>query len=262
MIAWCALSLKNIRTPERSSTRPALFSSISSYHSLAETHFAIALLKEQQGKDLEAVSHLEKGFRIAEQRKYEFFYLLGTDSLTRVCLLALKWKVEEAMDYAGQLLSTRLSDVAEAELEVLSNHSEGRIKQKVREIRRTIHRRKAPRLRVQTLGGLRVFRGNLPMDESEWDRTQPKQLLKAILSYPSERVPKEVLLDYLWPEEELDAADTNFRTTLRRLRRSLEPTIDREFGSSYIHFYDDFSSLMMNCVRWMRTISRPLRKGG
>ena len=216
------------------------FSSISSYHSLAETHFAMALLKEQQGKDHEAVPHLEKGFRIAEQRKYEFFYLLGTDSLTRVCLLALKWKVEEAMDYAGQLLSTRLSDVAEAELEVLSNHSEGRIKQKVREIRRTIHRRKAPRLRVQTLGGLRVFRGNLPMDESEWDRTQPKQLLKAILSYPSERVPKEVLLDYLWPEEELDAADANFRTTLRRLRKSLEPTTDKDFGSSYIHFYDDF----------------------
>ena len=120
------------------------FSSISSYHSLVEAHFAIALLKDQQGKDHESISHLEKGFRIAEQRKYEFFHLLGTNSLTRVCLLALKWKVEEAMDHAGQLLSTRLSSGAEAELEMLSNHPEARIRQKVREIRRTIHRLKGP----------------------------------------------------------------------------------------------------------------------
>jgi DNA-binding SARP family transcriptional activator len=81
------------------------------------------------------------------------------------------------------------------------------------------------------------------MEEGEWDRSQPKKLLKTVLAYGSERIPKEVIIDELWPEESPTIAEKNFKTTLQRLRKSLEPFIDKDFGSSYIHLHDNIVSL-------------------
>jgi DNA-binding SARP family transcriptional activator len=50
-------------------------------------------------------------------------------------------------------------------------------------------------------------------------------------------------MDEFWPEERPRAADRNFKTTLQRLRKSLEPTIHKEFSSSYIHLHDNFIHL-------------------
>jgi DNA-binding SARP family transcriptional activator len=81
------------------------------------------------------------------------------------------------------------------------------------------------------------------MEENEWDRSQPKRLLKTMLSYGGGRIPKEVIIDELWPEESPRVAEKNFNTTLQRLRKSLEPVIHKEFGSSYIHLHDNMVSL-------------------
>jgi len=216
------------------------FSSISSYISLAEVHFAIAFLQHDQSMDDDAVSHLQKGFKIARERNYEYFYILGMKYLTKACLLVLELKVEGTVDYAAHLLSMRLSSVAEEELEKMSNHPDLEVREQVWEIGRAIHRSKIPRLRIQTLGRFQVFRGDSPIEENQWDRVQPKQLLKAIVSYGREKIPKEILIDELWPEETPNAADKNFKTTLQRLRKSLEPAIHKSFSSSYIHLHDNF----------------------
>jgi two-component SAPR family response regulator len=79
------------------------------------------------------------------------------------------------------------------------------------------------------------------MKEEEWDRLQPKQLLKAIVSRGTQRIPKEALIDDLWPEDSPFSAEKKFKTTLQRLRKSLEPVIHNDFSSSYIHLHD-------NCV--------------
>jgi DNA-binding SARP family transcriptional activator len=81
------------------------------------------------------------------------------------------------------------------------------------------------------------------MEEDEWDRSQPKKLLKTILSSGGERIPKEIIIDELWPEESPRVAERNFKTTLQRLRKSLEPFIHKDFGSSYIHLHDNMVSL-------------------
>jgi ATP/maltotriose-dependent transcriptional regulator MalT/DNA-binding SARP family transcriptional activator len=215
------------------------FSFISSSISLAEVHFAFAFLQRDQGKNDEAASHLQTGFKIAEERKYEYFPNLGTKYLIKACLLALELKVSEAINYAAHLLSTRLSSVAEEDFKKLSNHPDSRVREKAWEIRRKIHRSKALPLRIETLGAFRLFRGDCLMEEDEWDRSQPKKLLKTILSYGGERIPKEVIIDELWPEESPRVAEKNFKTTLQRLRKSLEPFIHKDFGSSYIHLHDN-----------------------
>jgi len=63
--------------------------------------------------------------------------------------------------------------------------------------------------------------------------------LKAILSRGMTRIPKEILIEDLWPEEKPKRAEDNFKTALQRLRISLEPTLLHELGSSYIHLHDN-----------------------
>jgi len=88
------------------------------------------------------------------------------------------------------------------------------------------------------LGEFKIYRGDSLIEEIEWDRKQPKQLLMSILSHRGKRVAKEVLIDDLWPDEKPGIAENNFKTTLQRLRKSLEPIIHKDFGSSYIHLHE------------------------
>ena len=216
------------------------FKVTASHNFAAQAHFVLALLKWDQGKSEEAASHLQAGFKIAEEWKYDYFLFLGLKYLTQVCVLALELKVDGAKDYATHLLSTRLSSVAEKELKKVMSHPDGKVREKAWEIRRKIHRSQIPILRIETLGGFKVFRGDSSMAEEEWDRNQPKKLLKAILSHDAHMVPKEVLIEDFWPEEMLRLAEEKLKITLSRLRKSLEPVVQREFGYTYVRLHDNY----------------------
>ena len=248
-LALVYLKLKEYTRAERELDEALqYFLSVLSHLSLAMTHFVAALVKWEQGKKEEASLHLQTGLQIAKEKKYEYFYFLGAEYLLKVCLLALELKNEEILEYTAHLLSTRLSSVAEDGLKKLSNHRDLKVRERVFQIRRKIHRSKVPRLRIETFGGFRVFRGNSLMDEKAWDRNRPRQLLKAILAYGNQKVSRETLIDDLWPEEKSSAADKNFKTTLQRLRKSLEPTIHEDFGSSYVYLHDNLISLEQELI--------------
>jgi DNA-binding SARP family transcriptional activator len=206
-----------------------------------DAYFAMALLKWGQEKTEEAVAHLHAGFKIAEEKGYNHFTFTRPEDLLKVCILTLELAVQGAISYAGYLLTTRLASLAEPELRRIAHHPNSKISEKVREIRRKIHHSKVPRLRIETLGEFRVFRGDSLIEEDEWDRIQPIQLLKAIVCRGTQRIPRETLIDDLWPEDIPSSAEKKFKTTLQRLRQSLEPVIHKDFGSSYIYLHD-------NCV--------------
>jgi len=103
------------------------------------------------------------------------------------------------------------------------------------EVRRAIYRSSLSRINIETLGGFSLYRGLTVMDEAEWDGHLPKLLLKAIVTHGARRVPKDQLIEALWPEAEPRSGENNFKITLYRLRKALEPEMDNSFGSSYIH---------------------------
>jgi LuxR family maltose regulon positive regulatory protein len=214
------------------------FNEVMSYQNIVDAHFVIAFIKRDQGENDEAALQLEAGFKIAENKGYEYSPMLGPKYLIKACLLALELDVVKVTDYATRLLSTRLSSTAEVELKKLSNHRDFKMRGKVFEIIRRIHRSRVPCIYVQTLGRFQLFRGQLPVEEKEWDRRQPKQLLKAIIAHGGQNVPKDLLIEELWPDERPKASETAFDITLHRLRRTLEPKMERDFGSSYIHLND------------------------
>ena len=143
------------------------------------------------------------------------------------------------MDHAAHLLSTRLASEAGPELEKLSHHSNAKIRNKAREIRMAIHRKGVPRLRIETLGGFRVLRGDSPVAEKEWQGKKPRAILKAIVASSSKGVLNEIIMENIWPDAPFDKVGKNYKVALHRLRKALEPGIDKALGSSYIHIKDD-----------------------
>jgi len=160
------------------------FLSVSSHMSLAMTHFVSSLLKWEQGKREEASLHLQVGLRIAEEKGYDYFYYLGPPYLVKVCLLAIELKIEEALNYVIRLLSGRLAPWAEEDLKKLAEHPDPWVRDKVWKIRKAIHRSGVSRLRIETMGKFRVFRGESLMAEKDWIELSPSNFSRP--SYPME----------------------------------------------------------------------------
>lgn len=79
-----------------------------------------------------------------------------------------------------------------------------------------------PPLRIQTLGGLVVWHGSERVAEKCWSRKKATTLLGIILSQPDLRMHREELLELLWPDIDMDVAQTRFWSTLRQLRQILD----------------------------------------
>ncbi|MGZ6236192.1 MAG: BTAD domain-containing putative transcriptional regulator [Syntrophales bacterium] len=115
------------------------------------------------------------------------------------------------------------------------DHKGSKTLRKARKVRQAIYRSGLCHINLETLGGFRLFRGLTAIEEKEWDGYLPKFLLKAIVTHGSRQVPKDQLIEALWPEVAPQCGERNFKITLHRLRKVLEPDMDRTFGSSYVY---------------------------
>jgi DNA-binding SARP family transcriptional activator len=222
---------------------------ISAYQFMKEAHLALALLKQQQGRAGEAAAHLGAGLGLAQERGYFQNLLLNREDLLRVLILALESEVTGVSDYVTRVFVTRLADVAGPELERLCARGRGRVAQRAWEVRRALHRGALPRLAVQTLGGFRLRRGEAPVEEKDLEGHQPQLLLKALVARGAAGVPKDLLIEDLWPDGSPPVTEKNFKVNLHRLRKALEPGLSQEFGSSYVHLKANLISLDPELVR-------------
>jgi LuxR family maltose regulon positive regulatory protein len=78
-------------------------------------------------------------------------------------------------------------------------------------------------LRVETLGGFRVWLGDEPVEEKGWQRWKAKELLQLFITRRQHLLPKEEILSLLWPGVEKSAASRDFKVALHALNQVLEP---------------------------------------
>lgn len=155
----------------------------------------------------------------------------------------LKAIEEETRSSVRHRLLELLSEVDLLSRAAHREHGEGRGPNGDREPLKTFYRLSVPPLRIETLGGFRVLRGGVPIEESGWKGKRPKELLKAVVAHRCRRVPREYIVEDLWPESDAISAETSLKVTLHRLRKVLEPSLDRLYGSSYIHVHGNLLSL-------------------
>ncbi|MCW5848956.1 MAG: transcriptional regulator [Anaerolineae bacterium] len=90
------------------------------------------------------------------------------------------------------------------------------------------------RLRVQTLGGFRVWRGEVEVQPREWQRDTARRLFQLLLTERGRWLQRDEILDRLWPAAPPDAAQRDFKVALNAVYKALEPTRPPDALSAYV----------------------------
>jgi DNA-binding SARP family transcriptional activator len=104
-------------------------------------------------------------------------------------------------------------------------------------------------IRVLTFGNFQVFRGETRVPVKNWRARSSKLMLKALIARGASGVPKDLLIDDLWPQASPDSVESQFKVALHRLRYALEPLMDKSRGSSYVILKDNLISLRKDLCR-------------
>jgi LuxR family maltose regulon positive regulatory protein len=78
-------------------------------------------------------------------------------------------------------------------------------------------------LRIQTLGGFRIWRDSGEIPLSAWRREKALHLFQFFLTVRGRYLHKEQIVDRLWPELDLDTGDRDFRVAMNAIHKTLEP---------------------------------------
>ncbi len=220
------------------------FSATGNFLSLCETDLSLALVHDKLGRKASMVKCLRDGFSLAADRQYDHFVILCPSDLETCCRLALDCLDEAAAAWPGHLLSAKFPASAPA---AKSRRPES---ESYDYLPNASHRRTfsdGPFLQIHTLGTFRVLRnGDTLIQDHQWGGRRIKMLLKAILVHGLQDIPKDILIEDLWPEGDPLASLRNFKVTLHRLRKILEPDLGKHSRSAFIRLKDNLICLDKN----------------
>jgi DNA-binding SARP family transcriptional activator len=92
-----------------------------------------------------------------------------------------------------------------------------------------------PPLTVAALGGFQVRRGGIPIPPEAWQaRRKARLLLLYLLAHAPRRVPRDRVMDALWPDLAPESAALALNTTFSDLRHILEPHLGKGQPSHYL----------------------------
>jgi DNA-binding SARP family transcriptional activator len=96
-------------------------------------------------------------------------------------------------------------------------------------------------LRVQTLGGFRVWCDDVEIPPTAWGREKAIHLFQFFVTVRRQFVHKEQIIDRLWPDIDIERGDRDFKVALNAINRALEPNREareearftRRYGLAY-----------------------------
>ncbi|THB81469.1 MAG: protein MalT [Desulfobacteraceae bacterium] len=200
-----------------------------------ETCLALGLILYDLKDTINALKYLKLGFERANAGRYTFFPMLSQS--IQVQSLVLFFFLEPDETFTTHLLPLVSQSPPALLGEKISLFLGGLKKQ---EKNRAIDRLKPvykillPKLNILTLGQFNLALDRQMLDKSRFDGKKPLMLLKSLVIRGVNDVPKEVLIDDLWPHANPAAGEKNFKINLHRLRKALEPNPDKHFGYSYL----------------------------
>lgn len=106
-------------------------------------------------------------------------------------------------------------------------------------------------LRAHLLGQLRIAVGDREIPDAAWPPRGARTLLLLLLISPRHALPRERVLDLLWPESTPDAATNALYKALHALRRVLEPELRTGRGSAYIATEGDLIRIKPHDGLWV-----------
>ncbi|MCS6841323.1 MAG: HEAT repeat domain-containing protein [Roseiflexus sp.] len=201
---------------------------------------------------------LRTGWAVAEEERCRFLPMLPVEALKDVAVAALRAGIkaeavgrilprhldEEAVEMFQDVLNDPLPEVraqaarllgdvgaavAYPALRTLLKDRNATVRQIAEESLNRLVYRPPYTLRIRMLGAFAVWRGDHEIRDREWRSSKARQLLQLLLTERGRALPRERVVEALWPDMEIDAATNNLRVTINRLSKALEP--DRPDGA-------------------------------
>lgn len=89
-------------------------------------------------------------------------------------------------------------------------------------------------LEICLLGPFRIAIDGVEVEERAWTRRKSKTLIKLLSLQSHHQLHREQLMEFLWPEQEPEAALNNLHKTIHAARRTLEPKLKAGADSQFI----------------------------
>jgi ATP/maltotriose-dependent transcriptional regulator MalT/DNA-binding SARP family transcriptional activator len=88
-------------------------------------------------------------------------------------------------------------------------------------------------VRIQALGGFRVLRAGEPVPVEEWQSRKARDLLKVLVARRGRALPREALMEALWPDEDPAKLSNRLSVALSTVRTVLDPD-RRHHGDRFV----------------------------
>jgi len=209
------------------------FEHVSSDLNLSEACLVLGVISWELNEKENAFSYLTRGLEKAFVEKYVFFPLIGEQIMMKsLFLMAAYNKIKPFESYVFSLMNRcSRKNVYEQMNWVLASIKKAD-KNRVIEAIKPLYKSFLPKIRIVTLGQFNVFFNN--KDFKAFEGAKPVLLLKSIVLHGSKDIPKEILINDLWPDATSKAGGKNLKINLHRLRKAIEPNPVKAFGYSYI----------------------------
>lgn len=86
-----------------------------------------------------------------------------------------------------------------------------------------------PSIEIRTMGGFEVMLEGRPIPLARWRSRKARQMLKMLIAAGDGRIPREVLLERLWPDDAIERTGPRLSVQLSTVRAVLDP--DRQWPS-------------------------------
>src|SRR5680860_38460 len=110
-------------------------------------------------------------------------------------------------------------------------------------------------LRAHLLGPLRLTLNEQAIDEHAWTRRSSRSLLLLLLITPGHAIPRDRVLDLLWPDASPSSAMNALYVAIHGLRRVLEPNLERGRQSTFVEIENELVRLRKDVGVWVDMIA-------
>jgi DNA-binding SARP family transcriptional activator len=93
-------------------------------------------------------------------------------------------------------------------------------------------------LRIQTLGGFRVWRAGRELRPADWGREKALHLFQFLVTARRRPLHKEQIVERLWPQLDSTQGDRDFKVALNALNRALEPKRPPRKAPRFVRRYE------------------------
>jgi DNA-binding SARP family transcriptional activator/ATP/maltotriose-dependent transcriptional regulator MalT len=91
-----------------------------------------------------------------------------------------------------------------------------------------------PHCRVRLFGGLNVDTSDGPVADAAWKKRKARLLFAMLVTRKGKDVPREQLLEYLWPDMDDERARANFYVVWNNMKRALSPNLPKGEPCPYV----------------------------